>query len=111
VAGSDTTAVSLTYLVWAVLKRPDLQRRVEEEVAHLEADFRDEDVARLPLLSNVIEETLRLYGPASGPIVRYVPPAGATFHGIFLPKDTLVFTNQWVNHRHENAFPEAERCV
>jgi len=29
VAGSDTTAVTLTYLVWAVLKQPELQRQLE----------------------------------------------------------------------------------
>ncbi|KAK7212615.1 hypothetical protein V2G26_019793 [Clonostachys chloroleuca] len=34
-AGADTTAITLTYLVWAVLKRPDLQVRIEEEVSTL----------------------------------------------------------------------------
>jgi cytochrome P450 len=111
VAGSDTTAVTMTYLFWSVLKRPDLQQRLEAEVAKLRPDFTDEDVAQLPLVNNIIDETLRLYGPGNGPSVRYVPPGGATFHGIYLPEDTLVFTNAHVLHRDESAFPDVERFV
>ena len=56
VAGTDTTAISLTYLVWAVLKQPDLQRRLEEEVATLEEDFGDAECEKLPLLGAVVQE-------------------------------------------------------
>ncbi|KAK7980183.1 hypothetical protein PG989_012640 [Apiospora arundinis] len=81
IAGSDTTAVTLTYLVWAVLKRPELQRRLEEEVAGLQASFAEIDVETLPLLNSVIDETLRLYGAAPGALPRYVPEGGATMGG------------------------------
>src|SRR5262249_20309265 len=61
VAGSDTTAVSLTYLVWAVLRNREWQVELEEEVASLPADFGEEDLEKLPVLNAIIEETLRLY--------------------------------------------------
>jgi cytochrome P450 len=111
VAGSDTTAVTLTYLVWAVLKRPRLQRRLEDEVAALQPGFRDVGVASLPLLNSVIEETLRLYNPAAGPNYRLVPQEGATFQGYYLPKETIVATHAWVLHRDESVFPDPERFV
>lgn len=76
VAGSDTTAVTLTYLVWAVLKRPDLQRRLEQEVGALATTFQDHDLERLPLLNAIIDETLRLYGAAPGNLPRVVPNWG-----------------------------------
>ncbi|KAE9566370.1 hypothetical protein CGMCC3_g17481 [Colletotrichum fructicola] len=62
-AGADTTSSTLTYLVWAVLKRPDLQARLEKEVAAVEEALLLEDafLEKLPLLNAVVEETLRLF--------------------------------------------------
>lgn len=68
VAGSDTTAVSLTYLVYAVLACPDLsvRQRLNEELATLQPGFTAGEAAELPFLGRVIQETLRLYGAAPG---------------------------------------------
>ncbi len=62
IAGSDTTAVTLTYLTSAVLSRPELQNELGEEVGGLKVDFDDAELEKLPLLNAVILETLRLYG-------------------------------------------------
>ncbi|KAI0170736.1 cytochrome P450 [Pestalotiopsis sp. NC0098] len=109
VAGSDTTAVTLTYLVWAVLKRPDLQQRLEEEVGKLPSDFTDEDLEKLPLLNSVIEETLRLYGAAPGALPRVVPEGGATLAGHYLPAKTVVTTQAFTLHRDPAIFPDPEK--
>ncbi|TDZ29571.1 putative sterigmatocystin biosynthesis P450 monooxygenase STCB [Colletotrichum spinosum] len=82
VAGSDTTSVTLTYLVWAVLRRPELRARLENELAEVDASFDDSTLEQLPLLNAVIEETLRLYGAAPGNLPRSVPPHGATLADI-----------------------------
>lgn len=67
VAGSDTTAVTLTYLVYAVLSSPHgIRERLSEELNHLEPGFSPQEAAGLPFLSLVIQETLRLYGAAPG---------------------------------------------
>lgn len=108
VAGSDTTASTLTYLVWAVLKKPQLQRRLEEEVAGLSADFREADLEPLTLLNGVIDEALRLYGAAPGSLPRYVPAGGATMAGHFLPAGTVVCTQAYTLHRDEAVFEHAE---
>ncbi|KAK8078510.1 hypothetical protein PG996_004680 [Apiospora saccharicola] len=108
VAGSDTTASTMTYLVWAVLKRPQLQRRLEAEVAGLPAEFSEVDLETLPLLNNVIDETLRLYGAAPGALQRYVPEGGATMAGFFLPAGTVVFTQAYTLHRDEAVFEQPE---
>lgn len=76
VAGTDTTAVTLTYLVWAVLLRPDLQDQLEAEVATLPQNYTDSDVESLTLLNAVIHETLRLYGAVPGGLPRIVPEGG-----------------------------------
>ncbi|KAF7549664.1 hypothetical protein G7Z17_g6221 [Cylindrodendrum hubeiense] len=105
-AGSDTTAVTLTYLVWAVLKNPDLQRRLEEEVAGLPERFDDLTAEKLPLLEAVINETLRLYGAAPGGLPRSVPKGGATLSGYYIPEDFVVETQAYTIHRNANIFPD-----
>lgn len=111
VAGSDTTAVTLTYLVWCVLKRPDLQPRLEEEVAALPPGFQDEDLEQLPLLNGIIDETLRLYGAAPGTLPRVVPEGGATLGRHFIPARTVVCTQAFTLRRDPTIFPEPLRYV
>lgn len=99
VAATDTTSVTLTYLVWAVLSVPALQAVLEGEVADLPQDYGDEDLERLPLLNAVIEETLRLYGAAPGGLPRAVPPGGVRLGDSFVPAGTTVVTQAYTYHR------------
>ena len=107
IAGADSTAVTLTYLVWAVLKRPQLQARLEDEVAALGDGCELDDVVleRLPLLNAVIEESLRLYGALCGNLSRLVPPGGATLSGFRVPAGTEVETQAFTMHRNPDVFP------
>lgn len=104
VAGSDTTAVTLTYLVWAVLKQPDLQARLENEIAELSDELTKEELETAPVLNSVIAETLRLYGAAPGALPRVVPKQGAVISGHHIPADTVVSTQAYTNHRDPSAF-------
>ncbi|KAK6610256.1 cytochrome P450 [Botrytis cinerea] len=61
VAGTDTTATTLTYLIYNILKYSELQRQLEDEVDTLGDDFESKDVEELPLLNAVIDEGLRLW--------------------------------------------------
>jgi len=72
VAGSDTTAVTLTYLVWAVLKHSEVKSKLVAEVATLGDNPSSKDTNALPFLAAVIKETLRLYGAAPGSLPRTV---------------------------------------
>ena len=104
VAGTDTTAVTLTYLVWAVLCRPQLQTALVNEVQNLPPDFKDADVEELPLLNAVIEETLRLYGAAPGALPRMVPTGGVEMGGYWMPEGTTVTTQSYSLHRDADNF-------
>ncbi|KAL5051310.1 hypothetical protein BDW71DRAFT_193723 [Aspergillus fruticulosus] len=108
VAGSDTTAVTLTYLVWAVLSRPQLQRDIEGEVLGLEEEYDDATLETLPVLNAVIKETLRLYGAAPGSLPRTVPQGGATLGGYFIPESMTVSTQSWTIHRDKSFFPDPD---
>ena len=70
-AGHDTTSTALSYALWALGRRPDLQQRVAEEVAALGGGrLTHQDVPRLPFTTQVLQEALRLCPP--------VPAVGRT---------------------------------
>ena len=99
IAGTDTTGVTLTYLTWAVLQRPELQKALEEEVGALKEGFTENDLIELPLLNAVIEETLRLYGAAPSSLPRVVPNGGAKLGGLYIPQGITVSTQAYTFHR------------
>jgi len=99
IAGTDTTGVTLTYLTWAVLQRPELQAALEAETAALAHDFTENDLIKLPLLNAVIEETLRLYGAAPSSLPRVVPQGGTKFAGHYIPQGVTVDTQAYTLHR------------
>jgi len=111
VAGSDTTGNTLAYLTWAVLKQPDLQRSLEQEIdqAQLRGPLTDAALETLPILSAVIEETLRLYGAAPGTLPRDVPKGGMIFQDHFIPEGTIVGTQSWSLHRDPSLFPDPDK--
>lgn len=108
-AGTDTTANTLTYLIWAVLSDASLQKTLEDEVATLEQPLTDSKLEMLPILSAVINETLRLYGAAPGALPRVSPQNGANLGGYFIPGGTTVSTQAWTLHRNPTVFPNPER--
>lgn len=69
-AGHETTSVSLTWVIYALCRNPEMQRRLREEVRANLSSVDDEasgtgvtsvDIDRLPYLNAVVNETLRLY--------------------------------------------------
>ncbi|KAF4871280.1 Cytochrome P450 monooxygenase cypX [Colletotrichum siamense] len=107
VAATDTTAVTLSYLIYAVLSRPKLQAEIEAEVSTLPDNFTDADVETLPLLNATISETNRLFSAAQGAFPRRAPPGGLNLEGYMIPENTTVSAQSYTMHRKEDLFPNA----
>ena len=105
VAGSDTTAVTLTYLIWAVMRHPEVRSRLQSEVDDLKPNFTKDDAQSLEYLNMVIQEALRLYGAAPGALPRTVPPGGRELEGHYLPEGATVSTQAYTLHRLADVFP------
>ncbi|KAM3068116.1 hypothetical protein ACMFMG_011165 [Clarireedia jacksonii] len=108
VAGTDTTGITATYLVYNVLKNPYLQKQLETEVETLPEEFTSADVENLKLLNAVIEEALRLFTAAPGSLPRTVPKGGTDIDEYFLPEDITVSTQAYTIHRDPRIFAEPE---
>ncbi|KAI1734041.1 cytochrome P450 monooxygenase-like protein [Xylaria scruposa] len=91
IAGSETTATSLSGITWFLLKNPDCMLRLQKEVrgAFTSLDeITGESTAGLPYLHGVIEESLRLFPPVPFSLPRHSP--GAVVDGYYVPKGTVV---------------------
>lgn len=93
-AGSDTMAITLTFIVWCVLNRPQLQKQLEQEVAGFSEEFTDADCDQLPLVKAVIDETSRLHGMLPRRCEGSCPPGARTYGGI------ISQAQQLLQHRH-----------
>jgi averufin monooxygenase len=107
-AGSDTIAITLTFIVWCVLNRPQLRKQLEEEVAGITGEVTDAACEQLPLLNAVIDETLRLHGGAPTSLRRSVPPGGATLGGYRIPDTAVVATQAFSLHRNPDIWENPE---
>lgn len=110
VAGSDTTAVSLTYLIWAVLRplNSDIREKLTDEISTMPLNARASDLSSLSYLRAVVDETLRLYGAAPGSLPRVVPSGGAVLGQYYIPGGVTVSTQAFTMHRDPDIFVDPE---
>lgn len=108
IAGSDTTASTLTYLIWSVCRQSDIKAELLRQLQTLPPDFDDDDLRKIPYLSHVIDETLRLYTAAQSGLVRETPAEGAVLGGFQLDGGTVVCAQSYSMHRDLAAFPDPE---
>ncbi|PHH67543.1 hypothetical protein CDD82_1375 [Ophiocordyceps australis] len=105
VAGSDTTANTLTYLIWAVCRHPDVQQRLVAQLNTLPADWQEQDLRRLPFVNAVVDEALRLYSAVPTGLPRVVPDEGAVLAGRFFKPGTVVSAQAYTTHRDPDVYP------
>jgi len=111
IAGSDTTAVSLSAILYYLLKHPEALQKLRDEIDDFESSgrlgrdaVRFKEAQEMPYLQAVMKEALRLH-PASGlPLWRVVPKPGAEISGKLFPTGTIVGVNTWVAHANEDVF-------
>ncbi|RAO66033.1 uncharacterized protein BHQ10_002045 [Talaromyces amestolkiae] len=87
-AGSDTTAITLSSIVYFIYQNPQVLEKVRDEIetARLAPIPTFQSVQQLPYLQAVIKEVTRV-NPASGlPLWREVPKGGAVLCGQYFPE-------------------------
>ena len=106
-AGSDTTASTMSSAVYHVLKNPAVHEKLREELraADLSLPARWKDLKDLKYLNAVMRESMRIHPGVGLMIERVVPKGGFTLpDGRFVPEGTIVGMNPWVINKDEEVF-------
>jgi cytochrome P450 len=90
-AGMDTTANTLTWTLYEIIKHPELYELIANEVIEKFPNLNEPislDVAKseLKYLSAAIQEAMRMHPVAAGHLPREVPEGGLTVQGHYLPQ-------------------------
>jgi cytochrome P450 len=111
VAGSETTATTLTGTTYLLLKHPDAYVKLVHEIRSsfsISKDITIDAVNKLPYLIACFQETLRFYPPVPTGFPRVVPPGGGTISGMYVPGGTAVYVSQHATNHSERNFCEPE---
>jgi cytochrome P450 len=113
-AGSETTAISLSSIFYHLLRYPlvyknlmqELDTAVQEGIISSTTDeiITWKNSQTLPYLDAVIQESFRLHPAAGLMLERIVPAAGLNILGHHIPGGTIVGCNAWVLHRRPEVF-------
>lgn len=97
VAGSDTTATTLTFLFYHLAQQPEEIKKIRDELRPLtQGDWADINIRDCKHLNGAIHESLRLHPPVASGLERVVPEGGAEVNGTYLPAKTLFWMPQYV---------------
>ncbi|MGW7027047.1 cytochrome P450 [Streptomyces xanthophaeus] len=108
-AGHETTATSLAFSLHLLARHPEQQALARAEVSRVLGDRAPEaaDLERLPYLTQVLKEAMRLY-PAA-PVIGRRSVAATEIAGYTVPAGADVIIAPWVTHRHERYWPDPDR--
>ncbi|MFG2876939.1 cytochrome P450 [Streptomyces sp. NPDC048337] len=108
-AGHETTATSLAFALHLLARHPEQQDRAREEISRVLGDRTPEaaDLDRLPYLTQVLKEAMRLY-PAA-PVIGRKAVASTEIGGHAVPAGADVILAPWVTHRHPRYWPDPDR--
>ncbi|XP_058081045.1 cytochrome P450 81Q32-like [Magnolia sinica] len=99
-AGTDTSALTMEWAMSLLLNHPDVREKAKAELdMHVGPRLLDEsDLAKLPYLHCIINETLRLY-PVGPLILPHESSEESIVGGFDVPRGTMLLVNVWAIHR------------
>ncbi|KAJ6091455.1 hypothetical protein N7467_003424 [Penicillium canescens] len=107
-AGSDTTGISMTAVIYFLMKHPACLQKLRDEIdaatqqGNLSNPVTFQEAQKLPYLQATIKEALRLHAAVGQILSRVVPEGGAQIAGRHFPQGTVLGVNAWVIHSDEN---------
>jgi cytochrome P450 len=99
-AGHETTAILMSWTFYLLAQNPEVEERLAREVQGASPSA----LVRLPFLTNVITESMRLYPPAYA--LGREAIGDCEIGGYPVPKGTTLFIVPWVSHRDKRWFAD-----
>ena len=103
-AGHETSALGLTYTLYGLAGRPELQSEIREEVA--DVDLSPAAVRDCPRLSAAVDEALRRYPPVH--TFFREPTEPVTLGGYRIPEGVVLNLSPWTVHHDERWWDDPE---
>lgn len=108
-AGHETTAVGLTWILYLVASHPEVQRTLLDEIARVLGVRTPtvDDFGRLEYAGRVVDEALRLYPPAW--VIGRQAKAADTLGGYSIPAGRIVLIYPYLLHRDRRWWDDPEQ--
>ncbi|KAL9238035.1 hypothetical protein vseg_012514 [Gypsophila vaccaria] len=110
-AGTETSASTMEWAIALLIQNPEVHKKAQKEIDDYVGHDRfidEHDLAHLPYLHCVINETLRMYPPT--PII---PPHESTddcvVAGYHIPRGTMLQVNIWAIHNDPKVWDEPRK--
>ncbi|KAJ5870231.1 hypothetical protein N7455_005172 [Penicillium solitum] len=110
VAGSDTTAPSLTLLFYFLARYPTHAEKIYEEIRVVDRES-PAALATLPHLTGTINEAMRLLPAVLTFSSRITPPQGLMIDGTFIPGNTKICAPRYTIGRLETAYVHPDEFI
>ncbi|KAL3483753.1 cytochrome P450 monooxygenase [Aspergillus germanicus] len=110
VAGSDTTAATLTNLFFHLATDPIWQTKLQAELDAL-PELSQEQLTKAKLLDALINETLRLHPAVPSGTQRTTPPEGLQVGDRYIPGDVMVCVPTHTLFRDERVFAQPQEFL
>ncbi|MGD1914509.1 MAG: cytochrome P450 [Rivularia sp. (in: cyanobacteria)] len=107
-AGHETTASALTWAFYWVDYLPEVREKLLKELNDLAENPEPSAIAKLPYLTAVCQETLRIYPIVTNAFPRVVQ-APIEIGGYQLPKGTWIIPSIYMAHHREETYPQSKQ--
>ncbi|KAK0755234.1 hypothetical protein N5P37_012057 [Trichoderma harzianum] len=107
IAGSETTATTLSGVTYLLLTHPDVLQKTTDEVRSSFSNESEIDllsVQKLNYMMAALQETLRMYPPVPTAIPRKAQPGGDVICGQYVPENTVLGIWQWPMYHNAKNF-------
>ncbi|KAH7097796.1 cytochrome P450 [Auriculariales sp. MPI-PUGE-AT-0066] len=109
-AGTDSSSVALTYLLYELALQPAIYDKVRAEIETLSNVYDIGALRALPYLNAFLKDCIRVRSPTGVFVERKVSPGNpAELAGYLIPSGTVVGGTSWSTGRIQSIFPDPER--
>lgn len=106
-AGHETTATTLAWAFYQIHRHPQVREKLRQELDGLGAGASPMEIAQLPYLTAVCQETLRMY-PVIPVLFPRITKSAMTIAGHAFAAGTTFMTSIYLVHYREDLYPQAQ---
>lgn len=107
-AGHETTATALSWAFYQIYQNPDVIEKLQLELKSLGENLNPLETAKLPYLSAVCQETLRMY-PVLPVLFPRIAKSPIKIAGIKFDAETIFMPSLYLVHYQEDLYPDPEQ--